>query len=56
VSAIPGRCALMPTREQPLAELSNIFRMIAEEYSEKETSLPADTLKFFMPSATARQF
>jgi predicted RNase H-like HicB family nuclease len=43
VPAIPGCYALMPTREQALAELSNVFRMIAEEYSEKGTSLPADT-------------
>jgi len=43
VAAIPGCYALMPTREQALAELSSVFRMIAEEYSEKGNSLPADT-------------
>ena len=43
VPAIPGCYALMPTREQALAELSNVFRMIAAEYSEKGISLPADT-------------
>lgn len=43
VPAIPGCYALMPTREQALAELPNVFRMIAEEYSEKGTALPADT-------------
>ncbi|HET6200799.1 MAG: type II toxin-antitoxin system HicB family antitoxin [Candidatus Acidiferrales bacterium] len=43
VPAIPGCYALMPTREQALAELSDVFRMIAEEYSEKGTPLPADT-------------
>lgn len=43
VSAIPGCYALMPTREQALAELSYVFRMIAEEYLEKETALPAGT-------------
>ena len=43
VPAIPGCYALMPTREQAIAELSSVFRMIAEEYSEKGTSLPADT-------------
>ena len=43
VPAIPGCYALMPTREQALAELSNVFGMIAEEYSEKGASLPADT-------------
>lgn len=43
VPAIPGCYALMPTREQALAELPSVFRLIAEEYSEKGTSLPADT-------------
>lgn len=43
VPAIPGCYALMPTRERALAELTNVFRMIAEEYSEKGISLPADT-------------
>lgn len=43
VPAIPGCYALMPTREQALAELSSVFRMIAEEYSEREISLPADS-------------
>lgn len=43
VPAIPGCYALMPTREEALAELSRVFRMIAEEYSEKGTPLPADT-------------
>ena len=32
VPAIPGCYALMPTREKALAELTNVFRMIAEEY------------------------
>jgi predicted RNase H-like HicB family nuclease len=43
VPAIAGCYALMPTREKALAELSDVFRMIAEEYSEKGISLPADT-------------
>ncbi len=42
VPAIPGCYALMATREQALAELTNVFRVIAEEYSEKGISLPAD--------------
>jgi hypothetical protein len=33
----------MPTRESALAELSNVFQMLAEEYSEKGIPLPADT-------------
>jgi predicted RNase H-like HicB family nuclease len=43
IPAIPGCYALMPTREAALAELSNVFRMIAEEYSQKGTPLPGDT-------------
>lgn len=43
VPTIPGCYALMPTREKALAELSNVFRMIAEEYLEKRISLPVDT-------------
>lgn len=43
VPAIPGCYALMPTREQALAELTKVFRMVAEEYSDKGICLPADT-------------
>ena len=43
VPAIQGCYALMPTRESALAELSRVFEMIAEEYREKGTPLPADT-------------
>ncbi|HTV54233.1 MAG TPA: type II toxin-antitoxin system HicB family antitoxin [Terriglobia bacterium] len=43
VPAIPGCYALMATREEALAELSNVFSMIAEEYSERGAVLPADT-------------
>ena len=43
IPAIPGCYALMPTREQALAELDSVFRMIAQEYSEKGTPLPADS-------------
>ncbi len=43
IPAIPGCYALMATREEALAELSNVFHMIAEEYSEKRVPLPADT-------------
>jgi predicted RNase H-like HicB family nuclease len=40
---IPGCYALMPTREEALAELSNVFNMIVEEYGERGAALPADT-------------
>ena len=43
VPAIPGCHALMPTREEALAELTEVFSMIAEEYREKSIPLPADT-------------
>jgi predicted RNase H-like HicB family nuclease len=43
IPAIPGCYALMATREEALAELSQVFRMIAEEYSERQVPLPADT-------------
>ena len=43
IPAISGCYALMPTREEALAELSNVFRMISEEYREKGLSLPKDT-------------
>jgi predicted RNase H-like HicB family nuclease len=43
IPAIPGCYALMDTREAALAELSNVFGMIVEEYREKGLSLPSDT-------------
>jgi predicted RNase H-like HicB family nuclease len=43
VPALPGCYALMPTREEALAELKDVFEMIAAEYREKGTPLPDDT-------------
>ena len=43
IPAIPGCYALMDTREAALAELTQVFAMIAEEYHEKGLELPADT-------------
>ncbi|HET7214883.1 MAG TPA: type II toxin-antitoxin system HicB family antitoxin [Terriglobia bacterium] len=43
IPAISGCYALMATREEALAELENVFRMIEEEYREKKISLPAET-------------
>jgi predicted RNase H-like HicB family nuclease len=43
VPAIPGCYALMPTREEALAELGRVFEMIAAEYGERGLSLPADS-------------
>jgi len=43
IPSISGCYALMPTREEALAELSCVFKMIAEEYRERSLSLPSDT-------------
>ena len=43
IPAISGCYALMPTREEALRELSDVFRMLAEEYREKGLDLPADS-------------
>ncbi len=43
IPAIAGCYALMPTREEALAELSKVFDMIAAEYREKGLSFPADS-------------
>ncbi len=43
IPAIPGCYALMPTPEEAAAELAGAFEMIAEEYRERNESLPLDT-------------
>ncbi len=43
IPAIPGCHALMATREEALAELDAVFRLISEEYKERNQPLPADT-------------
>ena len=43
VPAIAGCYALMPAREEALAELGDVFNMIAEEYQERGAPLPKDT-------------
>ena len=43
IPSISGCYALMPTREEALAELSCVFEMLAEEYRERSISLPSDT-------------
>jgi len=42
IPAIQGCYALMPTREEALAELVRVFEMIAAEYRERGLLLPAD--------------
>jgi predicted RNase H-like HicB family nuclease len=43
IAVIPGCYGLMKTREEALAELPNVFGMIADEYREKGQKLPADS-------------
>ena len=43
IPAIPGCYALMESREAALAELTQVFSMIADEYRQKGQKLPADT-------------
>ena len=43
IPAIRGCYALMPTREEALAELGRVFAMIASEYDERGLPLPEDT-------------
>lgn len=43
IPSIEGCYALMSTREQALAELGQVFEMIADEYREKGAALPVDT-------------
>jgi predicted RNase H-like HicB family nuclease len=43
IPAISGCYALMPTREEALEELQNVFDMLSEEYKEKGLALPADS-------------
>ena len=43
IPAVSGCYALMPTREQALEELRDVFQMVSEEYKEKGLALPADT-------------
>ena len=43
IPAISGCYALMPTREAALAELTEVFNMIATEYRERRMPLPRDS-------------
>jgi predicted RNase H-like HicB family nuclease len=42
IAAISGCYAVMDTREAALAELSNVFALITEEYREKDHIRPSD--------------
>jgi predicted RNase H-like HicB family nuclease len=44
VPAIQGCYALLPTREEALAELAGIFDLIAAEYFEKGLPLPSTAI------------
>lgn len=43
VPSIAGCYALMPSREEALAELRRVFDLIADEYRQSGKDLPADT-------------
>jgi predicted RNase H-like HicB family nuclease len=43
IPAISGCYALMTTREEALIELAAVFRLISDEYQERDQPLPADT-------------
>jgi len=43
IPSIAGCYALMPTRQEALAELSAVFEMSADEYRERSLPLPSDT-------------
>jgi len=40
IPAIPGCHALMPSREEALAELAGVFELIAEEYRDRDLVAP----------------
>ena len=43
VPSIPGCYALMPSRQEALAELDEVFALISAQYHEKGLPLPVDT-------------
>jgi predicted RNase H-like HicB family nuclease len=43
IPAIPGCHALMPTAEEAVSELREIFALIADEYRLAKRQLPADS-------------
>jgi predicted RNase H-like HicB family nuclease len=43
IPAVPGCHALMSTRDEALAELAAIFRLISDEYADRKEPLPADS-------------
>jgi len=48
VPAIDGCYALMPTRNEAMAELDQVFAMIEAEYRETGKPLPADTTEIVL--------
>ena len=54
IPAIPGCYALMPSREEALAELGCVFEMISEEYRGNGVPLPTTAWRSFMPSCALR--
>jgi predicted RNase H-like HicB family nuclease len=52
IPAIPGCYALMPSRDEALAELQRVFDLIEAEYREQGKDLPADTTEIDAPALT----
>ena len=50
ITAIPGCYALMPTREEAVAELSCVFEVISEEHRANRIPLPTTPWRSSMPS------
>ena len=43
IPAIAGCYALMPSRDEALAELLHVYHLIEDEYRQRGKALPADT-------------
>lgn len=43
IPSLPGCHALMPTAEEAVAELAQVFKIIEAEYRESDTPMPLDT-------------
>lgn len=52
IPAISGCYALMPTRQEALAELTRVFEMIAEEYQEAFLKMQLRVLAGFLTPNT----
>jgi len=56
IPAVDGCYALMPTKQQALSELEQVFEMISAEYRDKGRSMPADTTEIVHAWRSRRGF